>query len=498
MNEIIKENKEKIIIIAGCFLLSFLLLMITSKSSFLYPMNDWGDANAFFTMGKGLFNGKVIFQELFEQKGPLLYLIYGIGYLISNQSFLGIFILEVISSTIFSYYIYKIITLYLNKSYSYIILPIFLMIIYSIPAFSCGGSCEEFCLPFLSFTIYNLLVFSKEKTISYKKTYLVGFIAGLIFLTKYLMLGVSFAFAFYLFVAFLKKKDIKKAFLNSIIFLLGMVTPLIPWLIYFGINNAIYDFFNSYIFINASYGVTEVSIFQRLFNCILFFARNLAGSGIHIFVIFCGIVFFIFNKKKVSINEKLALLSMIFFSVLFTYISGTYLFYYVFPITIFILFTFIGVFLLIKKEIKINKYIYLIYIILIVVSSYFLTPNAYLMKVDKKDMPQYQFAEIINSKKDATILNYGALDMGFYTVTGIVPNTKYFEKLNFVYEKYPDNVDSLNEYIKEKQVDFVIYISSPVIKYPFSEYLDINYEIVAEYTNPTKNDQHNYYLYQLK
>ena len=137
-----KFKNKNIFLLIFCFVISFVLLMIVSRSSFLYSFNNWNDANAFFTMGKSLMNGKVIYKELFEQKGPLLYLIYGIGYLISNKTFLGVFILEVISSTIFSYIICKIINLYLDKKYIYFILPIFLMILYASRAFSYGGSCE--------------------------------------------------------------------------------------------------------------------------------------------------------------------------------------------------------------------------------------------------------------------------------------------------------------------------------------------------------------------
>ena len=84
-----------------CLLVSFIILMFTSKNSFLYPFNDWVDANAFFTMGKSMFQGVVPYKDLFEQKGLILYFIYGIGSLISFKSFIGVFILEVISFSIF-------------------------------------------------------------------------------------------------------------------------------------------------------------------------------------------------------------------------------------------------------------------------------------------------------------------------------------------------------------------------------------------------------------
>ena len=109
------DNKK--VILAILLIVSILTLLICSKNSPLCPYNDWVDGNAFFTMGKGMFNGKVPYKDLFEQKGLLLYLIYGIGYLISHDTFLGVYLLEVISYTIFGYFLFKIARTYLNQFY---------------------------------------------------------------------------------------------------------------------------------------------------------------------------------------------------------------------------------------------------------------------------------------------------------------------------------------------------------------------------------------------
>ena len=49
------------------FLVAFITLLITSKNSFLYLFNDWVDANSFFTVGKSMFNGLVVYKDIFEQ-----------------------------------------------------------------------------------------------------------------------------------------------------------------------------------------------------------------------------------------------------------------------------------------------------------------------------------------------------------------------------------------------------------------------------------------------
>ena len=117
-------------------LISILFLSIGTKSSPLYQINDWYDAECFFTMGKSMMHGIVPYLELFEQKGPLLFFIYGIASLISNSSFIGVFILEIISYTIFLFYIDKIIKIVIPEKYSYILLPILSLLILSSRSFT--------------------------------------------------------------------------------------------------------------------------------------------------------------------------------------------------------------------------------------------------------------------------------------------------------------------------------------------------------------------------
>lgn len=486
-------NKKRMFIF--CFLISFVILTITSKSSFLYPFNDWGDANAFFTMGKGLMNGLIVFKDLFEQKGPLLYLIYGISYLISNTSFLGVFILEVLSSTIFLYITSKIINLYLEEKYNYLILPLYAFLIFTSISFRHGGSCEEFCFPFLSLTLYELLRYLKEDYISYKRIYLVGVLAGLIFLIKYTLLGINFAFMLYLFLSLIIKKDYKKALISPCIYLLGMFTPIIPWLIYFGINHALKDFLNVYLLINLfSYTETKTNLFIKLFMCFYNFLRNILANKL-VVLAFLSLIFPIVSKK-VSNKEKIALLITLIFAILFIYIGGIYLIYYCLPIFIFLIFSLIYLVSFIKPKESIKKYT--LYFIILIILTFVVSPNTYLLKEKKEDLVQYKFRDIIMKSKNPTILNYGELDMGFYTVTGIIPNTKYFEKLNFKYDIYPQNVDALNKYIKNKEIKYVIYVDDGKKDFPVSKDLGVTYQLIAKETQNLEGKTFKYYLYELK
>ena len=107
--------------------------------------------------------------------------------------------------------------------------------------------------------------------------------------------------------------------------------------------------------------------------------------------------------------------------------------------------------------------------------------NVSLLRLKKSDYPQFQFAKVINEKENATLLNYGFLDGGFYTAANIVPNCKFFCDLN---SRNPKIGEEQNRYVKEALVDFVVI--SDRNKKLESE----NYELVQQIGE--------YFLYQRK
>ena len=129
------------------FLIAFVTLAICSKSSFLYPFNDWVDSNCYFTVGKGMMQGKVVYRDLFEQKGVLLYFLHGLAYLVSHTTFIGVYVIEVIAGTAYLYYSAKTAALFVNEKWIYFIIPVLAALVYSSKYFAHGDSAEELCLP---------------------------------------------------------------------------------------------------------------------------------------------------------------------------------------------------------------------------------------------------------------------------------------------------------------------------------------------------------------
>lgn len=89
-------------------LLSFAFLSIFAHStSPFYRFPYLSDSGIFQIIGKGWTEGLLPYKDLWDNKGPLLYLINAIGYLLTGNKY-GVFILQIINLTTTLFIIYKI------------------------------------------------------------------------------------------------------------------------------------------------------------------------------------------------------------------------------------------------------------------------------------------------------------------------------------------------------------------------------------------------------
>ena len=207
-----------------CFIISALFLGVCSKSSPLYPMNDWVDVHCFLTLGKGILNGMVPYRDLYEQKGPLLYLIYAVVSLFSQRGFMGQYLLEVISFGFFLYFSAKLARLHLGESrLVYVIIPALAMIVGTSKAFAHGGSVEQLCLFIFVYGLYSMSSACHEnRPLSQKEAILNGVFAASLFWIKFTMVGYYMGLCLFVLIWYLGWIRQPKELLKTILrFLLG-------------------------------------------------------------------------------------------------------------------------------------------------------------------------------------------------------------------------------------------------------------------------------------
>ena len=79
--------------------------------------------------------------------------------------------------------------------------------------------------------------------------------------------------------------------------------------------------------------------------------------------------------------------------------------------------------------------------------------NSYMLHYAKDDMPQYSFAQKINSRENSVMLCYKMMDAGFYNIADQIPEFKYFYRPNI---NDSDMFAEMKSYVESGEADFVI------------------------------------------
>ena len=335
---------------------AFLFLTICSRSSFLYPCNNWDDANSYFTMGKFMMNGGVIYRDLYDQKGPYLYLLYGLAYLLKHDSFAGVFVLEVISLTAYLMAGYRIARLYCKKETAALLMPLMALAVTASRSFYWGGAAEEFCLPLLAWSLYTSLRYFKEEypgPPSGKMLLIHGIFAGIIMLVKYTMLGFYFAWMGIIAVMLLLKPSgggeapgfdgifAKRLFVSVKscgIFLAGMSLAVLPWLVYFGYHGALDDWYQCYVYNNvflySDLGGETVTLGGKIYTLVKILYYLILDNYVYMYPILIGFVMTLASTKQRWYEKvnRYVMFAFLFFGI---YIGGANIFYYSIPLITF-------------------------------------------------------------------------------------------------------------------------------------------------------------------
>ena len=108
---IIKENKLAI----GCIMLSILLITIVNPNSFLYKASTCPDAGIYYNVAKGMVQGKVLYSDIYDHKGPFIFFIYAIYNLVFPCKLYGAYIMDVICNVLVQVFTYKLLKIKFDK-----------------------------------------------------------------------------------------------------------------------------------------------------------------------------------------------------------------------------------------------------------------------------------------------------------------------------------------------------------------------------------------------
>lgn len=509
--------------------ISFLLMLLLTRSSFLYPYNNWDDSNSYFSMGKSMFHGILIYRDIFDQKGPYLYFLYGLCSLVSGTTFRGVFLMEILFGAADLFLIGRILKLFCRPQTAAFLSPILLACMCASKSFYWGGCAEEICLPFLLFPLYVLLrtlQHNRRTGFSPRDVFLSGLCCGFVFCVKFTLMGFFLGFALSVILTCRSFREFARL---AGWFLLGTLLPFVPWVIYFGITGGLDDWYRVYIYTNvflySDFGANShgASASQKIYDLAkLLYWLILDNLQYFIFVI-AGLLWMLL-RKGASFAERIAPALMFALTFLFIYIGGAHLPYYAFPLTAFavtgmagagVLLDRIAASVVLQKSIPAdgarkagssrrtagNIMLVTAGILLSLVISYAVilrcSWNMDYLGTPKDQIFLTSFTEDINKdrvagivdKDHTTLLNIGCLDSGLYTTTGIYPTCYWFQTQTLPGGEV--NREQLS-YILEGRTDYIVARDS----YP--EAIFEHYEQIDEFHQTLQPQDFTYYLFRKK
>lgn len=442
-----------------CLFISTLFLLICSRSSPLYPMNDWEDVHIFFTMGRSVTDGLVLYRDIYDQKGPLLYFLFTLASCISRSSFFGVFLIEVATFAAFLYFSAKCARLYLGDSSAvFFILALMAPAAMLSTSFANGSSAEQYCLWTIPCSLYFLDKAIHEcRRLKIAESFLIGVCAGWALYIKFTILGFFLGLALFVLIWYLLYEKGAKDLPGTIaFFLLGIAAVSVPILLYFLVNNALGDFFTGYFYNNLFLYQGESSTLKERLVSYYVFTKNTFQNNLEFTIvdIIGGVWLFATVRKHHKIFTAF-FLGFLLLSVA-TLGGGRFYPYYTFIYAGFVVYGFVAIALWLRKWEPSRKTAAAALVLLILVLipvSFFCSDDTYFMAYEKEELPQFQFAEYIRQKEDPSMLYYGFLDGGFYFTTGITPPCRYIGWLNIPLEDMSTTQEAL---IEAGAVDFVV------------------------------------------
>ena len=447
-------RREKRKIGLFCLAASAVLLLLCSQCSPLYPINVWGDANCLLTVGRVMKAGGVVYRDIYEQKGPTLYLLHMLAACMSDGSFLGVYVLEVLSLAATLCLACRMMLRRMSARAACALSALLGACVLIGGAFSRGDSAEEFCLPYLMAALTLAFEeYGQHPGPMRKRTLLVcGLMAGMVATIKFTILGLFVGLCIAEGVLALRAGGIRRALVSAGVFLAGMLLPVLLWCAYFAAHGALGDMYTAYIhnniFLYSDEARTAMDVLHDIWDAV-------RDNTLWVTAAVGGLLMLLTDRQE-RLAVRLAALSMAACAFAAVFLLGRTWPYSPLVLCVFA-FTGMGAVGERMGRLLEKRWAAAAACALALIFALLLSPNAYLRGEDRENLAQTRLARYVH--EGATLLQYSHLDDGLYLATGTLPQQKYFVRLNVNCEEM---LAELDRYVAEAIPDYVLTAWEPL------------------------------------
>ena len=221
----------------------------------LYPGNCLlpdVDPSVFLYIGRRMVAGRLPYRELFDHKGPILYLIQYAGALFSRSGS-GVWVFEVLNLT-FTFYIQLLLNRLITgrRCADWVsILLVFGMCGWNV--YQGGNFAEEYALPWISLGLYVFLRFFRTGEVRFGQIVLLGFSFGVVFLLRVNMAAVWLALTPVVFIVLIRNKRTDRILPCMLSFIIGCAAVMVPVLLWAASKGFLKELWECYFLFNFRY-----------------------------------------------------------------------------------------------------------------------------------------------------------------------------------------------------------------------------------------------------
>ena len=282
----IKKSAFIILFIASVF--------VTLQSPFAPFANKFAsvDIGVYIYCAKQIINGNLMYKDIFDHKGPAIYLYNMLGLNLLNGNLLGLWILEVLFLYISS--IFLLTASALVASGSVALIAVIYSLLLSSSLLDNGGHVREVALPFMSLSLY-LYTRALLSDLQLKKheIALIAFCCTATFLLLPNMITIWIGFSIVILYRSLSRKDYKNAGEYLLIFALTSTVTLLPFIAYAIHKNILSDALFCIWDFNRAYSNTSL---LSLFKGVCYAVINLDKGYVSVFVL--SYLIYLYFKRK--------------------------------------------------------------------------------------------------------------------------------------------------------------------------------------------------------
>lgn len=315
------------------------------------------DSAIFLTCAKWMQDGMVMYRDMFDHKGPLIYYFDQIGLL---GGLTGVWCLCIIWLLVTTHFVYKICRLFTNEVSSFVASLFF---IFMMEVTGVDNTVELVAMPFVALGMLTLLrPLTAKHDVSYFSVFVASFCLSVMFLLKP---NIGAGIAFLALVVFLKlicNFSIQRFLGYLLSFLLGIAVVFIPLYAMLKSNGAWNDYVSTFWKFNMEYS-SNMSLGVKALNFAQLFFCYVPSFVSWVFVIYVLVK----SHNTIQKTENLCLLAMLLFTGLLSMgLSGFRFGHYLLPV-----FPIYAIFIAKAVQLVEEKQVYALYSILVLWACYF-------------------------------------------------------------------------------------------------------------------------------